>query len=346
VATRLGRRSVTFDRAPAIIETANLAGAMEFDGPLGEYLQVRIDDPYLGEASWEKAESRMQEEALRAVLRRAGRQETEVDLCITSDMLNQCTSCSMALRHLDVPHLGIFSACASLTEALYLAATAIEAGTAGLVMVDVCSHHESAERTYRFPTELGIQRPPTAQWTATGAVAFLIQAGAAGPRITGATVGRVIDAGITDPYDMGSAMAPAAVDTLVTHFREFGRAPDAYDLILTGDLARVGSAVARQLLREQGYELGDRYSDCGVLLYDAERQDVHSGGSGMACSALVLSGFLMHQLRTGRYRRILLAATGALHSPTTYKQGESIPAICHAVVLEAEPGGAGEGEGA
>src|SRR5690606_12194063 len=159
----------------------------------------------------------------------------------------------------------------------------------------------------------------------TGAVAFLIQAAAAGPRITGATVGRVIDAGITDPYDMRTAMAPAAVDTLDTPFREPGPPPDASPPIPTRHLARVGTAVARQLLREQGYELGDRYSDCGVLLYDAERQDVHSGGSGMACSALVLSGFLMHQLRTGRYRRILLAATGALHSPTTYKQGESIP---------------------
>lgn len=335
MAKRLGRRSVIFDRQPAIFETANLAGRLEFEGPLGEYFQVRIDDPYLGESSWEKAEARMQEEALRAVLRRAGRQETDVDLCITSDMLNQCTSCSMAVRHLDVPHLGIFSACASLTEGLYLAATAIDAGTAELVLMDVCSHHESAERTYRFPTELGVQRPPTAQWTATGAAAFLIQAGAPGPRITGATVGRVIDAGITDPFDMGSAMAPAAADTLATHFQEFGRSPEDYDLILTGDLARVGSAVARELLRERGYELGDRYSDCGVLLYDAEKQDVHSGGSGMACSALVLSGFLMHQLEEGRYRRVLLASTGALHSPITYKQGESIPAICHAVVLEA-----------
>lgn len=335
MATRLGRRSVAFERTPAIVETANLAGSMEFDGPLGEYLQVRIDDPYLGEDSWEKAETRMQEEALRAALRRAGRKETDVDLCITSDMLNQCTSCSMAVRHLNVPHLGIFSACASLTEGLYLAATAIDAGTAESVLMDVCSHHESAERTYRFPTELGVQRPPTAQWTVTGAAAFLIQAGAEGPRITGGTVGRVIDAGIKDPFDMGSAMAPAAVDTLVTHFQEFGRSPDEYDLILTGDLARVGSTLARHLLRDQGYELGDRYSDCGVLIYDAEKQDVHAGGSGMACSALVLSGFLMHQLKEGRYQRILLAATGALHSPVTYKQGESIPAICHAVVLEA-----------
>lgn len=335
MARRLGRRSVTFDRPAAIRETANLAGPMEFDGPLGEYLQTRVDDPYFGEESWEKAETRMQEEALRAVLRRAGLQETDIDLCITSDMLNQCTSCSMAVRHLDVPHLGIFSACASLTEGLYLAATAIDAGTAERVLVDVCSHHEAVERTYRFPTELGIQRPPTAQWTATGAAAFLVEPDAPGPRITGATVGRVLDNGIKDPYDMGSAMAPAAVDTLVTHLKEFGRSPEEYDLIVTGDLARVGSAIARKLLRDAGYELGDRYTDCGVLLYDAERQDVHSGGSGMACSGLVLSGFLMHQLKEGRYQRILLASTGALHSPVTYKQGESIPAVAHAVVIEA-----------
>ncbi|BAS27642.1 stage V sporulation protein AD [Limnochorda pilosa] len=335
MAKRLGRRSVTFDQAPAIRETANLAGRMEFEGPLGEYLQTRIDDPYFGESSWEKAETRMQEEALRAVLRQAGLQETDVDLCITSDMLNQCTSCSMAVRHLDVPHLGVFSACASLTEGLYLAATALDAGTAGRVLVDVCSHHEAAERTYRFPTELGVQRPPTAQWTVTGAAAFILEAGVPGLKLAGATVGRVLDHGIKDPYDMGSAMAPAAADTLITHFREFGRTPEEYDLILTGDLARVGSAIARKLLRDAGFELGDRYSDCGVLIYDAERQDVHSGGSGMACSGLVLSGYLMHQLQEGRYRRVLLASTGALHSPVTYKQGESIPAICHAVVLEA-----------
>lgn len=338
---KAGRQSIRFLAPAAIVGQMAIGGRVEREGPLGDRFDTIIPESYYGEASWEKAETKILKEALTHAIGRAGLQEADIDLCFSSDLLNQCTASSFAARSCDIPHFGLCAACASFSAGLLMAGMALDAGFARRSVVGVSSHHDSAERQYRFPTELGIQRPPTAQWTVTGAAACVLagstQIAGAGalPKVTCGTVGRVIDMGIKDPYDMGSAMAPAAIDTLLSHFEELGKKPEDYDWILTGDLGRVGREIVAEQLARRGLDLGERYSDCGVLIYDPARQDVHAGGSGLACGATVFCGHVLKAFQAGHVRRVLFAGTGALHSPTTYKQRESIPAVCHAVSIEA-----------
>lgn len=342
---RVGAKSFTFAGRPGILSTFTVAGPMEGAGPLGAQFDTVMPDTFYGERCWEQTESKMLGEALRYCIARAQRSEQDIDLLITGDLLNQCISGSFAARDMAIPHLGVYSACASFAEGLIIAAMAVEGGFASYAAVGVSSHHDSVERQFRFPTELGVQRPPTAQWTSTLAAAVLVgsvskaQADGSGDggrpiRIRGATVGEVIEMGIKDPYNMGAAMAPAAVDTLATHFDDFGIRPDYYDLIITGDLAAVGREIARDMLEARGLAVADRFDDCGLILYDRSRQDVHAGGSGAGCSAGVFCAYIVKGMRAGRWRRVLFAPTGALHSPTSYKQGEAIPAVCHALSLE------------
>jgi stage V sporulation protein AD len=352
---RAGRSTILFPSAPAVRAAASVAGPLEGQGPLrGRFDQV-VPDRLMGQDSWEKAERLMLERAVRLAAERGGVRLEDVDLLLAGDLLNQIITSSFAARDLDVPFLGLYSACATLTAGLALAAALVDGGHARRAAVAVASHHDSAERQYRFPTEFGNQRPPTATWTATGAAAVLVSAGgeagedgdgAPNPggggrtvRIRSATVGRVVDMGVKDPYDMGSAMAPAAADTIRRHLEDTGRRPDDYDLIITGDLGRVGRPLCQALLEEEGYRVA--VDDCGLRLYDPKRQDVHAGGSGAACSGLVFAADVLPALREGRLRRVLLVSTGALHSTTTYQQGESIPGVAHAVCLEA----AADGEG-
>lgn len=342
---RLGKQSLVFPTRPAVLSTFTVAGPMEGKGPLGKDFDTILPDTFYGERCWEKTESKMLNEAVSYCIARAQVQESDVDFLITGDLLNQCISGSFAAKDLSVPHLGIYSACASFGEGLIVASMAIQGGFASYAVVGVSSHHDSVERQFRFPTELGVQRPTTAQWTATLAASVMVaeadQASAQGAgdgyapiRVSGATVGEVIEMGMKDPFDMGCAMAPAAVNTLTTHFDDFGRRPADYDLIITGDLAQIGRTIVRDMLEARGLALHDRLDDCGLRLYDRKRQDVHAGGSGTACSAGVFCAYIVRGMREGRWRRVLFAPTGALHSPTSYKQGESIPAVCHAVVLE------------
>lgn len=339
---RVGKKSLVFPSRPGVLSSFTIAGPMEGEGPLGRELDAVMPDTFYGEKCWEQTESKMLLEAIRNCIARAGAAEKQIDLLFTGDLLAQTIASSFAARDLAIPHLGIFSACATFAEGLILAAMALEGGFAGAAVVGVSSHHDSAERQFRFPTELGVQRPPTAQWTATLAAAVLVglvgetpfSDGATPIRLTGATMGEVIDLGVKDPYDMGTAMAPAAVETLATHFADFHVRPDHYDLIITGDLGAVGHAIAADLLESKGYALRGRFADCGLLLYDRQRQDVHAGGSGAGCSAGVFCAYIAKEMRKGRLRRVLFAPTGCLHSPVSYKQGEAIPAICHAVALE------------
>ena len=291
-------------------------------------------DRLLGQKSWEMAESKMVEEAVDLALLKAGLERSELDFLLAGDLLNQIIAASFAARTIDVPFLGLYGACSTIAEAMALGAVLIDGGYATRVCAVSSSHHDTAERQYRFPTEFGAQRPPTAQWTVTAAGAVILGPPGAGKlQITHATIGRVVDQGIRNPFDMGAAMAPAAADTIAAHFKDTGRQPEAYDLVATGDLAAIGHPLAAELLEEQGWDLDGRFIDCGQMIYD-ETQDAHAGGSGCGCSASVFAGYLARNLAEGKFKRILFVATGALHSPTTCQQGETIPCVAHAVVVE------------
>jgi stage V sporulation protein AD len=280
------------------------------------------------------AESKMVEEAVDLALLKAGLERSGLDFLLAGDLLNQIIAAGFAARTIDVPFLGLYGACSTIAEAMALGAVLIDGGYATRVCAVSSSHHDTAERQYRFPTEFGAQRPPTAQWTVTAAGAVILGPPGAGKlQITHATIGRVVDQGIRNPFDMGAAMAPAAVDTIAAHFQDTGRQPEAYDLVATGDLAAIGHPLAAELLEEKGWDLDGRFIDCGQMIYD-ETQDAHAGGSGCGCSASVFAGYLARNLAEGKFKRILFVATGALHSPTTCQQGETIPCVAHAVVVE------------
>ena len=336
-ARRLGRGTVRFGLPPRIVAGFAIVGPMEGQGPMASYMDTILQDTYYGEKCWERTESKMLREAVVNAVRRAGLKEQDVDLCFASDILGQLVACSFAMRSVDIPNVNLYSACAGFAGGLALAAMACDGGFATRAAVAASSHHDAAERQYRFPTELGVQRPPTAQWTVTGAGAVVVSGRAEdeGPRITLATFGRVRDMSLKDPYDMGSAMVPAAADTLVRHLQDTGRRVEDYDLILTGDLGRVGSRILVDWLSQRhGVVLDGRHSDCGALMYDPSRQDVHAGGSGLGASACTVSGYLLKAMGRGLLNRVLLVGTGCLHSPITHFQGESIPVVAHAVVIE------------
>ncbi|RDV83019.1 stage V sporulation protein AD [Ammonifex thiophilus] len=332
---RIGSQTVAFAQPPVILATAALAGAKEGQGPLRPTFDKVIEDPYYGEDSWEKAERRFLQEALEKALAKANLRPEQVDYLLAGDLLNQIVAANFAARALGIPYVGLYGACATIYEGLALGAMLIDGGFADYVLIGSSSHYSTAERQFRFPTEHGSQRPPTAQWTVTGAGAILLGRQGKGPRVTHATIGRVIDLGSTDPMNMGAAMAPAAANTIVSHLSDLGRQVTDYDLILTGDLGYYGRELLLALCREYGYELGERHNDCGLMIFDRQKQDVHAGGSGCGCPAVVTCGYLFQELSAGRLRRVLGIGTGALMSPITTKQGDTIPAIAHAVVLEA-----------
>ncbi len=339
--TRLGRQTVRLGRPPAVLSWANIGGRMESQGPLAADFDELDDDPFFGRKTWEQGESAMQERCLRRALDRAHAAPEDVDAVLSGDLLNQCIGSSFALRSFGIPFWGVYSACATMGEALSLAAILVDGGLARIAGAAASSHFCTAERQYRQPIPYGSQRTPTAQWTVTGAGCCLLGTADRGPFVTHVVRGRIVDLGITDAANMGAAMAPAACDTLCALFRETGTVPADYDLIVTGDLGQLGREVTAELLEREGFVPGDRYTDCGLLIYDREGQDMHAGGSGAGCSASVLCGHLLGGLARGRWQRIVFAPTGALLSPTSTFQGESIPAVCHAVVLE-NASGAGE----
>lgn len=332
---KMGRQTVALANPPSIAGHANVVGKKEGDGPLaGSFDHIEQDDTF-GEKSWEKAESAMQKLALAAALDKAKQPASAMDYIFAGDLLNQCIGSGFAVRGQDIPFYGLYGACSTMGESLSLAALLIDGGFADTVAAMTSSHFCTAERQYRMPVPYGSQRSPTAQWTATAAGCTILRSSGSGPYITHVTCGKVVDKGITDANNMGAAMAPAAYDTLSAFFQDTGTRPDEYDLILTGDLGELGHRIVLDLFAQQGVELGNRYQDCGMLLYDRERQDMHAGASGCGCSASVLNGYLLTQLRRGKWKRILFAPTGALLSPTSSFQGESIPGVCHALCFQA-----------
>jgi len=332
-----GHQSWVFERKPVLLGTAAVVGPFEGQGPLADDFDIIHGDLSVGQQSWEKAERTLLEEAVKLAIENAGLTKDQVQFYVGGDLTNQIISNSFAARSLSIPFLGLFGACSTSMESLALAAQLVDSGAARYVVAGTCSHNATAEKQYRYPTEYGSQKPPTAQFTVTGAGAAVVADKGDGPAVTRATIGRVVDMGIKDPFNLGAAMAPAAVDTIEAHLRDFRIEPGYYDVIATGDLSGVGHPLARDLFRQHGIPIDQtHFTDCGLLIYDFEKQMVQAGASGCGCSAVVTYGHLLKRMRRGEIRRMLIVATGALLSPISYQQGESIPCIAHAVAIEME----------
>lgn len=331
---QVGQRTFRPGRPISIVQWASVAGKKESEGPLGSKFDLVDTDTKFGEKTWEQAEKKMQQLALQKLAEKAGLKQTDFDLVFSGDLLNQCIGSSFTLRNTGIPHLGLYGACSTMAEGLLMSTMAVGGGFFDRVAALTSSHFASSERQYRFPLGYGGQRTPTAQWTVTGSGAVLVE-GKEGPiAIESATVGTVTDLGITDANNMGPAMAPAAFDTIRAHFDDTRTAPEDYDLVVTGDLGALGKEVLMHLFRKEGISIGGKITDCGNLVYDATTQDVHSGGSGCGCSAVVLCSDLLGRLQAGKLKRILFCGTGALLSPTSTQQKLPIPGVCHAVCIE------------
>ncbi|MFZ5640904.1 MAG: stage V sporulation protein AD [Bacillota bacterium] len=329
-----GHQTWVFNHKPVIRASAAVGGPFEAKGALADDFDILHEDIWLGQDSFEKAERKLLEQACEKAVDKAGMKKEDVRFFLSGDLENQVVASSFAARTLAVPYIGIYGACSSAMEGLALAALIVNSKAGENALAGASSHNAAIEKQYRYPTEYGGQKPPTAQWTVTGAGAALLGMKGDGPRVTSATIGRVVDMGLSDPFDMGGAMAPAAVDTIQAHFRDTRRDPDYYDLIATGDLGRVGHRIAGDLLDKHGIKMPpDKFTDCGILIYKKD-QPVMAGGSGCACSATVTYGHLLNRMRKGELQRILVVATGALLSPLSYQQKESIPCIAHAVSIE------------
>ena len=333
MAHRQGTSTVRFDHRPAILASAAVAGPKEGRGPLGNQFDLVIDDPLFGQSSYEQAEARMFQEACRRCLQKARTEAGQVQALLGGDLENQIMAASLSARALGIPFLGLYGACSTMAESLLLGAMLADGGACDPVLCAAGSHYATAERQYRFPLEYGNQRTPAAQWTVTGAGACLLSR-AAGVHIACGTAGRVVDLGISDANNMGAAMAPAAADTMLRFFADTGTSPGDYDRVVTGDLGRIGAKLLHSLMEKEGMPLPEgRYMDCGLCVFDPA-DDTHAGASGCGCSATVLSALILPRLRSGEWKRVLFLATGALLSPTSSQQGETIPGVAHAVCLE------------
>ncbi len=333
VRLRKGQQTIVYNKPVRLIAGNAVVGKRESQGPIGKYFRNVKDDVKLGEKSFERAEILMLDEAIRLSMSDSAELGFPAQMLIAGDLLNQLTSSSYVARNLTIPYLGVYSACSTITESLLIGAGMIDSGYFDTVACATSSHFATAERQFRYPLEYGCQRPPYSQWTVTAAACSVISAFGDGPKIVCSTIGKAIDFGQNDLSNMGSAMAPAACVSLTALFNDTNTRVDDYDLILTGDLGKLGSDILRDLMRERGYELGQRYIDCGSLMYDLN-QNCYQGGSGAGCSASVLNEFVLRKMRNGEYGRVAIFATGALMSTQSCYQGDTIPCISHGIVLE------------
>ena len=327
-------QTITFKTPPRIVSVSSIAGTKESEGIIGKYADTLLKDDMFGETTYERAECKMLIHAIDGAIKKGRLRREDIGLLVSGDLLNQIISASFAAREFDIPFLGVYGACSTMAESLCLSAVFLDGGHVPYAVAATGSHFASAERQYRYPLELGCIRPPQAQWTVTGAGAALLAREGEGIAVTGATLGKVVDFGVTDVNNMGAAMAPAAADTILAHLKESGRTPEDYDLIVTGDLGALGSRILKDLTREKGVDISSNHVDCGEIVYNVI-EDEYQGGSGAGCSALVLCSYLFEKMRMRQLKRVLFVATGALLSTVSSWQGESIPCIAHAVTLEA-----------
>jgi stage V sporulation protein AD len=329
-----GHQTWVFENKPVIIGSASVGGPFEAAGSLAADFDLLHDDLWLGQDSFEKAEQKMLEQACERAINKAGVKKEDIQFFMSGDLINQIISSSFTARTLGIPFLGIYGACSSSMEGLALASLMVDSRFAKIALSGASSHNATAEKQYRYPTEYGAQKPPTAQWTVTGAGAAVVSQAGSGPRVSSATIGHVVDMGLSDPFNMGAAMAPAAVETIEAHFRDLNVSDRDYDLIATGDLGKIGHRIAGDLLKKHGFQIPEeKLTDCGILIYK-ESQPVLSGGSGCACAATTTFGHFMNRMKKGELKKILVVATGALLSPLSYQQKETIPCIAHAVSIE------------
>ena len=331
---RINNQTYLLSNPVTIKEAASIVGPKEKDGPLSSYFDTCLEDEFWGEKSWEKAESKIVKETINSLISKSNIAHNDIDFCFAGDLLNQCIASSFAYRESNIPYIGLFGACSTFIESMMVASAFIDGGFANNTICSASSHFCSAEKQFRFPLELGNQRPPSSQWTVTGSGATLLSNSGNGPFITSFTPGKIVDMGIKDANNMGAAMAGAAKDTLLTHLKDLGRAPSYYDAIFTGDLGHIGKDILTDLCMQEGYNIKNNYNDCGVLIFDKNSQDTHAGGSGCGCIATVFSGYIYKQLKEKKYKKVLMIATGALMNSTSTQQGESIPGIAHAISIE------------
>lgn len=329
-----GQQSIEFQEAPHIISSASVVGPKEGGGPLGEGFDLITPDAGLGEETWEEAESALQKEALQMAVGKAQLTMQRVRYLFGGDLLAQLIATSFGNGDAQIPLFGLYGACSTCGESLALAAMTVSAGYADYAAALTSSHFGSAEKEFRFPLGYGSQRPLSATWTVTGSGAFILAAKGGHVKVTGVTPGRIIDMGIKDNMNMGACMAPAACDTIYQNLMDFNRQPVDYDRIITGDLGIVGQKLLIGLLAEKGFDISAQHMDCGIEIYDAQKQDTHAGGSGCGCSAVVLSALILPKLQKGVWKRVLFVPTGALLSKVSFNEGRTIPGIAHGVVLE------------
>lgn len=330
MAKKIGKRTILLESKPKIISYGSIVGKKESEGPLGNEFDFCLKDSFFGEKSYEKAESKLQKNAVRIALEKANLEPNDIDNIFAGDLLNQCIGSSFGIREFGIPFLGLYGACSTMALSTALASLFVDCGAAERTLAVTSSHFCSAERQYRFPLNYGSQRTPTAQWTVTGSGALILENTEKKlPYINAIAFGEIEDYGITDANNMGAAMAPAAASTLLHFFKDTKTSPEDYDIIYTGDLGYVGTQCLYELCEKEGVDIRCRHSDCGLLIFDRENQDVHAGGSGCGCSASVLCSFIMHRFESKDFKNILFMSTGALMSPTSSFQGESIPGIAH-----------------
>lgn len=333
-----GKQSWQFVNAPAILSTGVTGGPLEGEGLLANDFDLLYDDNYINEETHEKAHRKVLEDAVEIALQKGNRKKEQVQFFLAGDLINQITPTSFAARTNAIPHIGLFGACATSMEGLAISSFIMNYAGADYILTGASSHKGAVEKQFRYPTDYGGQKPPTAQWTVTGAGVALLgnsrEIQHPIHKVKTATIGKVVDMGLVDPFNMGGAMAPAAVDTIMAHHKDFGYGPNYYDAVITGDLGEIGHSIAYDLFQQKGFGIQkNRFLDCGMLIYRKE-QDVFAGGSGAACSATVLYGHLLNEMKKGTYTRILLVSTGALLSPLSFQQGETIPCIAHAASIE------------
>lgn len=330
----IGTQSLRFSEAPFILSSSSVVGKKEGEGPLGHLFDVVGEDDKFGCETWEEAESTLQKEAVALAIGKAGLKPEDMRYIFAGDLLGQSIASSFGLLDYQIPLFGVYGACSTAGESMALGAMAVAAGYARHVVTVTSSHFASAEKQFRYPLEYGNQRPLSATWTVTGSGAYVISREKSPVKISGITTGRIMDYGIRDSMNMGAAMAPAACDTIAAHFQDFGSKPEDYDRIITGDLGSIGQTILIDLLKEKGYDISSRHSDCGIEIFDPQMQDTDSGGSGCGCSAVTLSSYFLPKLISGEWKKILFVPTGALLSTVSFNEGMNVPGIAHAIVLE------------
>ncbi|MGN1415717.1 MAG: stage V sporulation protein AD [Oscillospiraceae bacterium] len=331
MAVKISRNSFIMEKPPTIYGYGSVVGDKEGQGPMAKYFDEVSNDGYFGQKTWEKAESELLKRAVSHALKKSSLKPEDIDYMFAGDLQNQCCSTTYGLRDLNIPLFCIYGACSTMSEGLVLSSLLTDCGAGGKVLAVTSSHFCAAERQFRFPLSYGGVRTPTAQWTCTASGAAVISANERPPYIKGVSIGKIVDLGVTDANNMGAAMAPAAAYIIRNYLTDTGLTPEDFDVIITGDLGRVGGTLLIELLAKDGINISKQYKDCGTMMFDFSKQDVHAGGSGCGCSASILCGYFLDKIKSGELENILFCATGALMSTTASQQGESIPSISHAV---------------